>query len=150
MFQVGAFDGPDRDPRLHAISIAFVALIDQAALAEPSSPMSSTAVSSASRIEIEWTRYDSSAPLPFDHDAIVAEAIRQVRTRLWHDDEVTGALTGPWFSTPDAVRLTAGITATPVHQSNLRRSLASHPRLRSATAPDTGRPGRRPLVWEWT
>jgi 8-oxo-dGTP diphosphatase len=136
LFQIGAFDGSNRDPRQHAISIVFVAVIAP----EPSiAPGPDTA----------WWSVEAIPALPFDHDAIVAEALAQLRTRLWHDDAVTRALTGSWFSTPDAVRLTDAITGTTTHQSNLRRALAAHPALVSRPAPDTGRPGRRPLVWEW-
>ncbi|GAC79333.1 8-oxo-dGTP diphosphatase [Gordonia malaquae] len=137
LFQIGAFDGPDREPRRHAISVAFVAVIDPG-------------VVDGGAAEVSWTRADEESALPFDHNAIVAVALTQIRQRLWSDDDTTRALTGPWFSTPDAVRLTSDVTGQPVHQSNLRRALAGHSRLRSTQAPDVGKPGRRPLVWEWS
>lgn len=174
LFQIGAFDGSNRDPRQYAISIVFVAVIAPEAgsvsatgevgdgdsrspslasarsvvdaLRSPS-PTSPSCPSAAP--DTAWWPVGSIPALPFDHDAIVAEALAQLRTRLWRDDAVTRALTGPWFSTPDAVRLTDAITGTATHQSNLRRALAAHPALVSKPAPDTGRPGRRPLVWEW-
>ncbi|MFT4085834.1 MAG: NUDIX hydrolase [Gordonia sp. (in: high G+C Gram-positive bacteria)] len=136
LFQIGAFDGPDREPRRHAISIAFVAVVDPAVLGESSD-------------DVHWEPAGESASLPFDHDRIVAESLRAVRTGLWHDDDLTRALTGPWFSTPDAVRLTETVGGAQVHQSNLRRSLAADSRLRSTTSPVPAGPGRRPLVWEW-
>lgn len=136
LFQIGAFDGPDREPRRPAISVAFVAVVDPAAIGDRSD-------------SVEWSVAGAGRSLPFDHDAIVTEALAQLRRRLWQDDDTTQALTGPLFSTPDAVRLTTEVTGEPVHQSNLRRTLAARTRLRSTTAPDTGRPGRRPLVWAW-
>ncbi|MFT3660460.1 MAG: NUDIX hydrolase [Gordonia sp. (in: high G+C Gram-positive bacteria)] len=135
-FQIGAFDGPDRDPRRHAISIASAAVIDPAA--EPATD------------DLRWEPVTEVPSLPFDHDLLVAETVRQLRTRLWHDDAVTRALTGPRFSTPDAVRLTAAVTGEEVHQSNLRRSLAAHAGLSSAPAPESAGRGRRPLVWAWS
>ena len=132
LFQIGAFDGPDRDPRRHAISIAFCAVID--------------AGESADNADLRWTPAGDLTGLPFDHDLLVSEALRQLRTRLWLDDAVTRALTGPRFATSDAARLTGAVTNEAVHQSNLRRSLAAHPGLTSMA----GGPGRRPLVWEWT
>jgi 8-oxo-dGTP diphosphatase len=133
-FQIGAFDGPDRDPRQHAIAVVFVAIIDPAVY--DTSP--------------DTTTWDLPASgLPFDHDTMVAEAVTQTRQRLWHEDDVTRALTGPWFTTSEAVYLTQDVTGERVHQSNFRRSLANHQKLRSTAAPDTGRPGRQPLGWEW-
>lgn len=138
LFQIGAFDGTDRDPRQHAISIVFVAIVGPEGALPP-----------ASTVPRSWWPAGEVPALPFDHDAIVAEAMTQLRTRLWRDDAVTRALTGPVFSTPDAVRLTDEVTGAPSHRSNLRRSLASHASLVSGPTPGTGRPGRRPLAWEW-
>ncbi|QRY62137.1 NUDIX hydrolase [Gordonia sp. PDNC005] len=136
-FQIGAFDGPNREPRRHAISVAFVAVIAPNVVDDGAAGVS-------------WTSADEEPTLPFDHNSIVTMALAQVRQRLWSDDDTTRALTGPWFSTPDAVRLTSDVTGEPVHQSNLRRALSGHSQLRSTQAPDVGKPGRRPLVWEWS
>lgn len=132
--QVGAFDGPGRDPRSRAISVAFLAV------AAP------TAVS-----DVRWAAYSELAdPLPFDHDAIVAASLRLAALRLWVDLTFTAALTGPVFSTTHASKLEEALTGRKPRPNNFHRTLAGHPRLRQvdATFP-AGTSGRPPRVWEW-
>ncbi len=64
--QVGAFDGPSRDPRETAISIAFTAVV-------------TPGVDAGLAV---WRPVDGGDQgLPFDHDTIVRAAVDQLRTR---------------------------------------------------------------------
>ncbi|ROP72311.1 NUDIX domain-containing protein [Curtobacterium sp. PhB115] len=134
--QVGAFDGPDRDPRSTAISIAFLAVVDPAANADAT-----------------WHDTTASLPLglPFDHDRIVDAALEHARLRLWSDLPLTRALLGDPFTTADAARLRTALTGTPPDPGNLNRMLRTNPALTRVEAPAAAGPrgGRPPAAWTW-
>ncbi|BDZ48987.1 ADP-ribose pyrophosphatase [Frondihabitans sucicola] len=130
--QLGAFDGPGRDPRSRAISVAFVAV---------TGPDAGSATL--------WTPAASGAlDLPFDHDAIIAVAREHVRTRLWSDVPLTRALTGDTFSTAAGSALEAELTGLKPHAGNFHRGLSKHPGLErlDSTAATGGRPA---TSWRW-
>jgi 8-oxo-dGTP diphosphatase len=94
LMQIGAFDGPLRDPRLSAISIAHLAVVAPGAGGNT-----------------EWQTSElRSRDLPFDHDDIVAEALNSMRARLWNDKTMTRALTGDVFDTVTARKLIVALT----------------------------------------
>lgn len=133
--QVGAFDGPDRDPRSAAISIAFLAVIDPAA-------------------DSDATWHDVGAlplGLPFDHDRIVDSALERARVVLWSDLPLTRALLGDPFTTADAARLRIALTGTTPDPGNLNRTLRTNTALArvDATASAGPRGGRPPAAWTW-
>lgn len=133
--QVGAFDGPDRDPRSSAISIAFLAVIDPAA-------------------DSDATWHDVGAlplGLPFDHDRIVDSALERARVLLWSDLPFTRALLGDPFTTADAARLRIALTGTTPDPGNLNRTLRTNTALArvDATASAGPRGGRPPAAWTW-
>ncbi|MBF4607940.1 NUDIX hydrolase [Curtobacterium sp. VKM Ac-1393] len=133
--QVGAFDGPDRDPRSAAISIAFVAVIDPAADSDAT-----------------WHEVDAlPLGLPFDHDRIVGSALARARGLLWSDLPFTQALLGDPFTTADAARLRVALTGTAPDPGNLNRKLRTNPALARVAAPSSAGPrgGRPPAAWTW-
>jgi 8-oxo-dGTP diphosphatase len=140
--QIGAFDGPERDPRSAAISIAFLAVT-----------AGSTRVDDA----VRWhDAADLPLGLPFDHDRIIQAALDHARTRLWSDAPLTRALLGERFTTPDAARLVVALTGVTPDAGNLNRALRTNPaltRLDPATRPvarsAAGRAGRPPAAWTW-
>ncbi|KTR40014.1 hypothetical protein NS263_08895 [Curtobacterium oceanosedimentum] len=138
--QVGAFDGPSRDPRDTAISIAFTAVVGAAdPRADGGSPV--------------WQPLaGGDLGLPFDHDAIVRAALDQVRTRLWRDVPMTRALLGDVFPTSAAAALHTALHGTAPDAGNLNRALRTNPALeRTVAVPtSTGRGGRPPATWTWT
>lgn len=107
--QIGAFDLPGRDPREHAVSVAFVAVVSPGAG------------------DLAWDRQPAS--LPFDHDSIVAAAREQLRVRLWADTALTQALLGDRFTTTDAVNVEHQLTGVSPHAPNVLRRLVADPRL---------------------
>ncbi|UBQ02281.1 hypothetical protein [Curtobacterium sp. TXMA1] len=135
--QVGAFDGPSRDPRDTAISIAFTAVV-------------APGVDGGSAV---WRPLGGGdLGLPFDHDAIVRAALDQVRTRLWRDVPMTRALLGDVFPTSAAAALHTALHGTAPDAGNLNRALRTNPALvRTDAAPaSTVRGGRPPATWTWT
>lgn len=138
--QIGAFDGPERDPRSTAISIAFVAVV-------AGSGGGTGAASSA-----VWRDPAQAEPgLPFDHDRIIQAALDHVRTRLWRDLPLTRALLGTQFTTADASRLQTAVTGVAPDPGNLNRALRTNGALVRASATTTSgqRGGRPPVSWTW-
>jgi 8-oxo-dGTP diphosphatase len=141
--QIGAFDGPERDPRSAAISVAFLAV---------------AAGTTDTDDAVQW--HDAAElplGLPFDHDRIIAAALEHARTRLWSDGPLTRALLGERFTTPDAARLVVALTGVAPDPGNLNRALRTNPSLArvdpaavSHVGAGTGRAGRPPAAWTWT
>lgn len=142
--QIGAFDGPSRDPRSAAISIAFVAIVAPG-------PDGDTAAEAGSGTAV-WRDVDGGEHgLPFDHDRIIATALEHLRTRLWSDLPLTRALLGDVFTTSDAARLQTVLTGRAPDAGNTNRALRTNPALVRVGAPtsSTGRGGRPPTAWTW-
>ncbi|KQR51239.1 hypothetical protein ASF88_18870 [Leifsonia sp. Leaf336] len=129
--QLGAFDRPGRDPRSHAISIAFLAI-----------------VTPGSGDHTVWSPTGAELGLPFDHDAIIDAALEQARNRLWTDPATTRALTGDTFPGNVASSLTTALTGKVPILSNLNRVLASNPNVTKLSGDSTGGRGRAAL-WKW-
>jgi len=132
LLQVGTFDRPGRDPRSHAISIAFVAVVAEGV----------------------GTGHWHPAPtgglgLPFDHDAIIAAALDEAGHHLWTDPAFSRALTGDEFTGPDAVGLEAALTGARSHPSNVLRALAANARLERVGSTRSGARGRPATLWRW-
>ncbi len=132
--QIAAFDGPDRDPRAHAISIAFLAIVEPAA-GEPVT---------------HWAAFDGvSFGLPFDHDSIIAAAIDTALTRLWSDTQLTKALTGESFATNVGAQLDGILNGRKPHAGNFNRDLSNLSGLRKLENRLTSGRGRPATIWEW-
>ncbi|WP_144711426.1 NUDIX hydrolase [Curtobacterium pusillum] len=143
--QIGAFDGPERDPRSTAISVAFAAVVDPSAVG----PGGGGAVDRPSSV---WRLPDQGEPrLPFDHDTIIRAALEHVRTRIWRDLPLTRALLGEVFTSSDAAQLQTALTGTAPDPGNTNRALRTNPALVRADAPSSvaGRGGRPPVTWTW-
>lgn len=133
LVQIGAFDGPERDPRDRAISVAFLAVVEP----DPSP-------------QTVWAPWGQELSLPFDHGRIIAAARDVARTRIWTDQEFTRALTGRRFSTTDASAITARLTGVTPRPSNLPRMLAGIDGLAAVGKGGSTAAGGRPAtIWEW-
>lgn len=131
--QVGAFDGPGRDPRDKAMSVAFLAVI----------------APHPSRL-ITWRDWGDVGGMPFDHDRILEAAKDVARTRLWGDQAFTRAVTGETFSTRDASTIAATLTGTAPHAGNLHRQLSGlNGLIATGKAESTVAGGRRATTWAW-
>ncbi|WIB65393.1 NUDIX hydrolase [Curtobacterium sp. MCBD17_040] len=130
--QIGAFDGPGRDPRDKAVSIAFIAI-----------------VTSHDTFELGWHEWAETPSLPFDHGTIVAAAKDVARTRLWTDPAFTQALTGDTFLTADAAAITSQVTGHTPAPANFHRTLTRNPALTSEQRTQGGAHGRSMTQWAW-
>jgi 8-oxo-dGTP diphosphatase len=68
--QFGAYGDPGRDPRGHTVTVAFLARLARR--------VEATGSDDAARAE--WFPVDELPPLAFDHDRIIADAIRRYRS----------------------------------------------------------------------
>ena len=133
LVRIGAFDNPDRDPRGATISIALIAIV--APEAESGSAV--------------WQSRDEFDALPFDHAAIIAEALSELNVRLWRNNDVTKALVGSEFSTAHAVAITEKLSSGKVDKTNFTRTLKNYGVLEQTEAVKTGR-GRPSAGWRFT
>jgi 8-oxo-dGTP diphosphatase len=127
--QLGAFDSRGRDPRSHAVSIAFVGVVEADAGEQTA-----------------WNEHPTG--LPFDHDAIVATAREHLAARLWSDQPLTRALTGEVFATTRAAAIEAAVRGAKPHAGNFNRSLAGMAALEKRE-PQAHGPGRPATTWAW-
>ncbi len=134
LLQIGAFDRPGRDPRSHAISIAFLAVVTDGA---------------GSKRTVWNEAHQFRSGMPFDHDQIIATALEEGRNRLWSDTGFTRALLGKTFSTPDALALTEVLTGRRPHHGNFHRDLSSDARLAKVDGTVDGARGRPANLWRW-
>lgn len=137
--QVLTFDGPSRDPRGPALSVAHVAVVSQG---EPNGGESPT-----------WWPLAGRPSLAFDHDAIVVEALRWLSERVWADRSVlagffpAGSATGP-----ELAALVGALSGAQPDRRNFHRRLATceflQPVAERTVQPRTR--GRMPTMWVFT
>ncbi|MCC8907001.1 NUDIX domain-containing protein [Curtobacterium sp. GD1] len=150
--QIGAFDGPDRDPRSAAISVAFLAVVAPAVTTPTPAAAAAVVAPPSAAGPAVWRVPGGDDPrLPFDHDAIIRAALDHVRTRIWRDLPLTRALLGEVFTTSDASALQTALTGVQPDPGNTNRALRTNPALVRADASATAavRGGRPPATWTW-
>jgi 8-oxo-dGTP diphosphatase len=67
--QFGAYGDPGRDPRGHTVTVAFLARLDARV----------EAVGADDATSARWFPVDELPPLAFDHDRVIADAVRRYR-----------------------------------------------------------------------
>jgi 8-oxo-dGTP diphosphatase len=133
LMQLKTFDGPTRDPRSAAISVAYLAVVDPGAGAKTG-----------------WSTFTGEiAGLPFDHDVIVAEAKAQMAVSLWTNNKMTHALTGVRFNSANAARLIQDLSGRKPHAGNLHRLLSNHESIIRLEGNDVTGRGRPATAWRW-
>ncbi|MCA3121419.1 MAG: NUDIX hydrolase [Rhodocyclaceae bacterium] len=115
--QLCAVGGPQRDPRAPwALSVVYRGLV----------PADAPDFSAGKRIEaLAWRAIDEamSAPLAFDHAALVGEAVRSMRTDVDRLDLPFGCLPG-WFTLGELQSFCEQVLGHPLDKSSFRRRLA--------------------------
>lgn len=132
--QLQTYGDPRRDPRGWIPSVAYLALIDAAVLAE----------GSAGR----WVPVDDLPPLAFDHARIVADAVERLRGKLWYSNVVMGLLPER-FTMPQARRVFEEISGFRYEPSNFRRQLEGSGLVRATGEVQKGRAGRPAALYEF-
>jgi 8-oxo-dGTP diphosphatase len=129
--QFATFDSPTRDPRGHTLSVALASLVNDDAESK----------------DIEWLNLGDVKGLPFDHEAIIAAAVKFLSERLWDDSNLVFAVLGQSFSTGLASKVTEQLSGTSVDRGNFNRRIAALPFLKDTGFTDTAGKGRPSKVW---
>ena len=132
--QLAVFDDPGRDERGWVLSVARLAVIPYPALA---------GVLLADPERVRLAPVSRLEPLPYDHKAIVATAVRELRAR-YADRPDPERILGPRFTIRELHEVHEAIAGTTLQKDTFRRAMEPHlsgtGTLSSGTA---GRPSQR-------
>ncbi|WP_354638927.1 NUDIX hydrolase [Kitasatospora camelliae] len=145
--QLGSYGTPARDPRMHVVSVAYLAFApdlpdpqagtDAAAAAwHPVAALDLSAGSTATR--------DPHAPiqLAFDHARILADALDRARAKIEYSPLATAFL-GPEFTVPELRAVYEAVWGERLHPGNFHRKVLSVPGFVEPTGRTTDRGGTR-------
>ena len=110
--QLRTFSEPNRDPRTWVITVAFTALVASDTL---------TLRAGTDAAEVAWFRVDAlPSPLAFDHNAILAYALRSLQARLQTDLQLVAALLPPHFTLTEMQAVYETVSGAPLDKRNFR------------------------------
>jgi 8-oxo-dGTP diphosphatase len=130
--QLAVFDKPDRDERGWVLSVAHLAVIPYAALAD---------ALLAHPDKVRLAPVSRTGPLPYDHKAIVAAAVKELRRR-YADGPDPEHLLGPRFTVLELRDVHEAIAGTTLQKDTFRRAM--EPDLEGTGTLSTGTIGRPP------
>jgi 8-oxo-dGTP diphosphatase len=131
--QLTVFDDPDRDERGWVLSVAHLAVIPYAGLESALADPEVVRLAPVSR----------PGPLPFDHEAIVAAAKKELRGR-YVDRPDPERLLGPRFTVHELRGVHEAIAGKTLQKDTFRRAMEPHLRGTGALSSGTvGRPSQR-------
>jgi 8-oxo-dGTP diphosphatase len=141
--QLGAYGTPDRDPRVHVVSVAHLAFA-------PNLPDPHAGTDAA---EAAWTPVEDSTdraatpatatgPLAFDHDRILADALDRARAKLEYTPLATAFLERE-FTITELRQVYEAVWGTSLHAANFHRKVLSVPGFVESTGETTEHGGTR-------
>ncbi|WP_198587260.1 NUDIX hydrolase [Glycomyces xiaoerkulensis] len=137
--QLGAYGEPERDPRGRVLSVAYLAIAP--GLPEP---VAGTDASGAAWTPVEQV-LSGRAPLAFDHQLIVADAVERARTKLEHSPLAT-AFCGETFTIAELRRVYETVWGAELDERNFYRKVQRVPGFIEPAGTDRragkGRPAR--------
>ena len=130
--QLGAFGAVDRDPRERVVSVAWCALVKQAA---------HVVRGGTDAAEARWFPVAEAPSLAFDHDAMLAAALADLQGRL-RRQPVGFDLLPPRFTLSQLQHLYEAVLGTPLDKRNFRKRVLATGLLKPAgrSAGGAGRP----------
>jgi len=132
--QLAVFDDPARDERGWVLSVAHLAVIPYAALAS---------VLRADPERVRLAPVSRLEPLPYDHKAIVAAAVRKLQRR-YADRPDPERLLGPRFTIRELNEVHEAIAGTTLQKDTFRRAMEPHLQGTGTLSSGTvGRPSQR-------
>jgi 8-oxo-dGTP diphosphatase len=137
--QFGAYGDPGRDPRMHVVTIGYVAVLRDLGEVVGGSDAAEAALHPVA------DAVDGTVPLAFDHQRIVRDAVERVR----HELESTGlatAFVGPTFTLAELRAVYEAVWGVELDAANFRRSVVAGPRwvIPTGRRSQPGRSGGRP------
>ena len=111
--QLRVFSEPSRDPRTWVITVAFTALVASDTL---------TLHAGTDAAEAQWFPANALPhPLAFDHDAILAYALRSLQARLQTDLQMVAALLPAHFTLTEMQEVYETVSGDPLDKRNFRK-----------------------------
>jgi len=132
--QLGSYGDPDRDPRMHVVSVAHLAFAPD--LPDPRAGSDAAAAAWHPVATLDPTQ------LAFDHATILADALDRARGKLEYTPLATAFL-GPDFTIPELRAVYETVWGEPLHPGNFHRKVLSVPGFLEPTGTTTPRGGQR-------
>jgi len=139
--QFHAFGAVDRDPRMRIVSIGHMAVVDADTIAQATAAGDTCELLQISGGAVR-TASNRRAALPFDHDAVLARALSDLRRDLDRDDWAFGLLPQT-FSLRELQALHEAIRGQSLNKPAFRKRLIESGRLEATGEMETGK-GFRP------
>ncbi|MEY9966256.1 8-oxo-dGTP diphosphatase [Streptacidiphilus sp. MAP12-16] len=146
--QLGSYGRPERDPRMHVVSVAYLAFA-------PDLPDPQAGSDAADAAWVPLAALDSAAgphrggpgsrpavELAFDHAAILGDALDRARSKLEYTPLATAFL-GPEFTISELRAVYEEIWGEKLHAGNFHRKILSVPGFVESTGQTTERGGSR-------
>jgi 8-oxo-dGTP diphosphatase len=130
--QLASYGDPGRDPRMHVVTVAYLALGPR--LPEPTAGSGAAAAT--------WVPVASASGLAFDHDRILADAVERARAKLEYTPLAT-AFCPAEFTVAQLRRVYEIVWGSPVDPRNFHRKVTGTPGFLAPTGKvTTGERGR--------
>ncbi|MCW2505260.1 MAG: hydrolase [Actinomycetia bacterium] len=137
--QLGSYGGPDRDPRMRVVTVAYLALVPELPV-----PVAGGDASDASWRPVRELKPDS---LAFDHARILADGLDRARAKLEYSP-LAAAFCQPEFTVADLRRVYEIVWDTELDPRNFHRKVTSVPGFLEPTGGTTaGERGRPALLF---
>ncbi|MEU9133521.1 NUDIX domain-containing protein [Kitasatospora sp. NPDC048540] len=136
--QLGTYGAPDRDPRMHVVSVAYLAFA-------PDLPDPRAGTDAAAAAWHPATRAPGRPQVPdlvFDHARILADALTRVRAKLEYRPLATAFLPEE-FTIPDLRAVYEAVWGEHLHPGNFHRKVLSVPGFVEQTGTTATRGGTR-------
>jgi 8-oxo-dGTP diphosphatase len=148
--QLRTYSGPDRDPRMRVVSVAYVALAPGLPEPRPGGDAAAARWWPVEDLDLSGAAADG-VPLAFDHPLVLADALERVRSKLEYTTLAAGFVTEP-FTLADLRRVYAAVWGSAPDLANFRRKVLGTPGFvieveRSETAAAGTAGGRPPLLY---
>jgi 8-oxo-dGTP diphosphatase len=130
--QLATFGDPGRDPRMHVISVAYLAF-------GPSLPDPQAGSDAASAA---WVPVENVEDLAFDHGVILAAGLERARSKLEYTPLATAFVAGE-FTIAELRNVYATVWGEELHAGNFHRKVLSVPGFVESTGASTEKGGER-------
>ncbi|WP_035792511.1 NUDIX hydrolase [Kitasatospora mediocidica] len=136
--QLGTYGAPGRDPRMHVVSVAYLAFAPDLPDPQAGTDASAAAWHPAGPL----VRPESALSLAFDHARILADALDRARAKLEYSPLATAFLP-PAFTVPELRAVYEAVWDDKLHPGNFHRKVLSVPGFVESTGATTERGGSR-------